>query len=166
MSSISLVVIVDKEWGIGKNNQLLCHLPADLKHFKTVTMGKPIVMGRKTFQSIGKALPGRVNIILSRHHFVAPNVSIVDSLQSALDIVKDSPEVMIIGGGMIFQQALSIANCIYLTKIHAHLNADVFFPKLNPQDWICEDKEHREQDIDNPYAMTFYRYVRRDVKNQ
>lgn len=161
MTIISLIAAVEEENGLGKNNQLLCHLPADLKHFKTVTMGKPIIMGRKTFQSIGKPLPGRINIVLSRHDFQAPDILVVNSFDDALKATKNCPEVMCIGGGGLFQQVLPMAHRIYLTRIHAHLNADVYFPKLNKKDWICETETYQDQDEHNVYAMTYYLYIRR-----
>ena len=135
MQKISLIAAVDENWGLGKNNQLLCHLPADLKHFKDITLGKPIIMGRKTYDSIGKALPGRLNIVLSKSIIDINGVTIFDCLPKALFFTKDEPEVMIIGGAKIFEEALPIANQIYLTVIHAKLSADVYFPELDRKIW-------------------------------
>lgn len=160
MTIISLIAAIDENNGLGKDNHLLAHLPADLQHFKTITMGKPIIMGRKTYDSIGKPLPGRLNIILSHHQISVDGVEVVDSLPKAISLVDDVPEAMIIGGATIYEQALTLATRIYLTVIHHQFAADVFFPKLNESTWHCEDKIFRERDEKNSYDMTFYRYER------
>lgn len=155
---ISLVVVVDEAWGIGLNNQLLCHLPADLQHFKKITMGKPILMGRKTFDSIGKPLPGRENIVLSKQSLALPHVTVVHTLQAAWQYLKDAPEVMVIGGAQLFTQALPVAHQVYLTRIHHQFQADTFFPQLDQRHW--QEIKLGEHDIDdlNLYRMTFYLY--------
>ncbi|MBA2656728.1 MAG: dihydrofolate reductase [Tatlockia sp.] len=163
MAIISLIAAIDQQNGLGKDNQLLCHLPADLQHFKTLTLGKPIIMGRQTFESIGKPLPGRRNIILSRKINAIANVDLANTFEEALALVEDVPEIMIIGGAAIFKQALSIASRIYLTQIHHQFDADVFFPIINPSEWICKDKLFREADDINNYAMTFYYYERANL---
>lgn len=158
---ISLVVAVDDDFGIGKDNQLLCHLPADLRHFKTVTMGKPIIMGRKTFESIGKPLPGRQNIVISQtvKHF--EGTTTVKSLNEALESCGVAPEAMIIGGGNLFHQSIQLADKIYLTHIHHHFAADTFFPKINNTDWQCTSEEQKPADEKNLYAMTFKEYTKK-----
>ncbi|EHL30763.1 hypothetical protein LDG_7191 [Legionella drancourtii LLAP12] len=111
MTIISLIAAIDEAGGLGFNNQLLCHLPADLQHFKAITMGKPVIMGRKTFDSIGKPLPGRVNIVLSRHSEVSiKDVLVFNSLGQALTEVQHYPEIMIIGGEQLFATAMHEAN--------------------------------------------------------
>ncbi|HHF7345679.1 TPA: dihydrofolate reductase [Legionella feeleii] len=160
MTIISLVAAVDENRGLGKDNQLLCHLPADLKHFKTLTMGKPIIMGRNTYDSIGKPLPGRLNIILSRKKLSLEGVEVVDSLAKALALVKNTPEVMIIGGATVYEQALSLASQVYLTVIHHQFDADVFFPAISKTDWQCKEAVFQQHDEKNNYDMTFYRYER------
>lgn len=160
MSKISLVAIVDEENGLGKENQLLCHLPADLQHFKSLTMGKPIIMGRKTYESIGKPLPGRINIVLSSKEKTIEGVSLVKSVPDALSLVSDASEIMIIGGAAIFAQTIPCASKIYLTLIHHHFEADVFFPKLDKSIWRCSKQVFRPRDEKNPYDLSFYDYDR------
>lgn len=161
MTSISLVVAIDEQNGLGKDNQLLCHLPADLKHFKTLTMGKPIIMGRNTYDSIGKPLPGRTNIVMSRSNVQIEGVELVSSLAEALALVADVPEAMIIGGAKVFEQALALASKIYLTLIHHQFEADVFFPKLDESVWHCTESTFRPRDEKNSYDMTFCCYERK-----
>ncbi|WP_131782202.1 dihydrofolate reductase [Legionella gresilensis] len=160
MANFSLVAAVDENYGLGKDNQLLCHLPADLKHFKHLTMGKPIIMGKKTYQSIGKPLPGRQNIVLTTQALQIEGVDIACSLQQAIDLAGHAPEVMIIGGAAIFEQFLPLANQIYLTMIHHQFNADVFFPKFDLAAWHCIQTQYRPHDEKNLYDMTFYQYKR------
>ncbi len=157
---ISLIAAVDERFGMGKNNALLCHLPADLKHFKSLTLGKPIIMGRKTFESIGKALPGRKNIVLSRSMITSENVIVVDSLETALQLTLDQPEIMIIGGAQIYNQAINHAKKLYLTVIHHQFDADVFFPHIDKTEWACVAEMKKLRDEKNKYDMTFYTYQR------
>lgn len=164
MTMISIIAAVDEQWGLGKDNQLLCHLPADLKHFKRLTLGKSILMGRKTFESIGKPLPQRRNIVLSHQYLENTDVECVDSLTSALDLVKEEPELMVIGGATIFQQVLSITDQIYLTVIHHQFIADVFFPSLSKVEWSCIDSTFYPNDEKNPYDMTFYHFKKKSAK--
>ncbi|KTC75295.1 dihydrofolate reductase FolA [Legionella birminghamensis] len=161
MSKISLIAAVDENNGLGKDNQLLCHLPADLKFFKQTTLGKPIIMGRKTFTSIGKALPGRQNIVISRSMTPVQDIDIAHSLEDALSIAQAAEEVMIIGGASLYQQILPQAERIYLTRIHHRFAADVFFPAINPEEWSCELIGEHEKDEKNPYSMSFYLYSRK-----
>ncbi len=162
MTKLSLIAAVDENYGLGRDNHLLFHLPADLKHFKTLTMGKPIIMGRKTYDSIGKALPGRLNIVLSRQAMVIEDVHVVDSLQKALALVEEVAEAMIIGGANLYEQTLALASRVYLTQIHHQFDADVFFPKLDTTIWHCREEFYRQCDEKNRYDMTFYRYDRVD----
>lgn len=160
MTMISMIAAIDEAGGLGVNNQLLCYLPADLQHFKTITMGKPIIMGRKTFASIGKPLPGRTNIVLSHSFISIEGVVVVDSLSKAISNNEKAEEMMIIGGAEIFTQALAIATRLYITRIHHQFNADVFFPKIDESIWSCQSKEFRQRDDKNEYDMTFYTYER------
>jgi dihydrofolate reductase len=158
MANISLIAAVDEQFGIGKNNQLLCHLPADLKHFKQLTVGKPVLMGRKTFISIGRALPNRRNIVLSNTLGHIAGVDIVPSLVEGIALAGNCEEIMIIGGADIFRQALTFANRIYLTMIHHQFSADVFFPKIDIKKWHCIQSETRINDNTNRFDMTFCYY--------
>ena len=161
MTKISLIAAMDERRGLGKDNQLLCHLPADLKHFKNLTLGKPIIMGRHTYQSIGRPLPGRRNIVISRQALAIEGVELVDSIPGALALAADSAELFIIGGATIYQQTLPQATQVYLTLIHHQFSADVFFPDLDPSIWHCQEIGSQQPDEKNKYAMTFFRYERR-----
>jgi dihydrofolate reductase len=156
---ISLIVAVDAQNGIGKNNQLPWHLPADLKHFKTLTTGHSIIMGRKTFDSIGKALPNRRNIVISRQ-LKADNegVETVRSLEQALQLCAAEDEIFIIGGAQIFKLALPLADTLYLTVIHHNFEADTFFPEIGGVDWIELESHTHLPDEKNKYSYTFIKY--------
>lgn len=157
---ISLIAAIDEEGGLGCNNQLLCYLPADLQHFKTITMSKPIIMGRKTFDSIGRPLPGRLNIILSHSNSSLEGVVVVNSLEQALEHVRSVPEVMIIGGEQIFNITIKLADRLYITRIHHRFNADVFFPHIDNKVWTCTHSTFRQHDEKNKYDMSFCIYER------
>jgi dihydrofolate reductase len=124
-------------------------------------MGKPIIMGRKTFESIGKPLPGRLNIVLSSAPKTQVGVEWVESLPQALALAGEAPEVMIIGGATLFQQSLVLAGRIYLTLIHGRFAADVFFPQLQPEEWHCSAMQEYPRDEKNAYDLSFYQYDRR-----
>jgi dihydrofolate reductase len=153
---ISLIVALAENHVIGANNRLLWRLPAELQYFKKTTMGKPIIMGRKTHESIGRALPGRRNIVISRQvDFQAEGCDVVDSLDAALALVKDCEEVMIIGGAQIYQQALPLADRLYLTWVHHAFEGDTFFPAWSSEQWHEISREQRAADEQNPYDLTF-----------
>jgi dihydrofolate reductase len=135
---ISLIVAIDEKGGIGKNNQLPWHLPSDLKRFKQLTMGHCVVMGRKTFETIGKPLPGRKMIVItSQKDYTADGCQVLHSLDEAIKHAKDSgeSELFIIGGGEIFKLAINWAERIYLTTVHTSVDADVYFPAILPAQW-------------------------------
>ena len=130
---ISIIVAAAQNGAIGSANRLPWHLPDDLKRFKALSLGKPIVMGRRTFDSIGRPLPGRTNIVVSRHAGLAiEGVLVVQSLDAALAAAGSVPEIVVIGGAEIFRQVLPRTDTIHLTRVHAHVSGDVFFPKLDP----------------------------------
>ena len=152
---ISMIAAMANDKVIGKDNQMPWHLPADFAWFKRCTMGKPVIMGRKTYESIGRPLPGRHNIVISRDaSLVIDGVSTVSSIEQALELVKDNEEVMIIGGGSIYQACLELASRLYITEIKADIAGDTRFP-----DWGTGWKEsHRETylaDEKNQYDMEF-----------
>ena len=156
---ISLIVAVDEKNGIGKDNQLPWHLPADLLHFKKITTGFPIIMGRKTFDSIGKPLPNRRNIVISRQEDLEINgVEVCHSLNSAILLCKDESEVFIIGGAQIFEQSLNIADSLYLTVIQNDFDADTFFPELDKNQWKETSNQSHEPDEKNIYSYIFKKY--------
>lgn len=144
---------------IGKNNDMPWHLPADLAYFKKTTLGKPIIMGRKTYQSIGRALPGRKNIVISRDdNFQAEGVEVVNSVDAALALVVDSAEVMVIGGGAIYQHCLAAAQRLYITHINADIDGDTYFPEYDLTVWQKIASDIRPSDEKNPYQLDFSVY--------
>jgi len=141
---------------IGRDNTLPWYLPADLKHFKTVTLGKPILMGRRTFESIGRALPGRTNLVLTRNPaWRAEGVIKVHSLAEAFERIEGAAELAGIGGTEIFRMLLPLAVRIYLTRIHADIPGDTVFPPLDPAQWVESDARFVAADDRNAYSMTF-----------
>jgi dihydrofolate reductase len=162
MQHISLVVAYDQKLGIGKNNQMPWHLPSELAYFKAITMGKPIIMGRKTHESIGRVLPGRRNIVItSRPLPTPPGVELAASLDDALALCKGEPEIMVIGGGQIFSAILPRATRIFATEIAGDFGADVQFPAFDPAQWQEVRREHRNADDRNPHAYDIVLYERR-----
>lgn len=160
---ISLIVAMDEERGIGKDGQLPWHLSTDLQHFKRVTMGHHLIMGRKTYQSIGKKLPGRTMIVLTRNReFPSDGYLLAHSLPEALTIAEDrgEEEVFVIGGASLFQEALPLADQLYLTRVHAVVEADTFFPNLDLDSWILASERHIEADAINQYPFTIRHYLR------
>jgi len=158
---LSLIVATDKKNGIGKNNQLLWHLPKDLQFFKKTTSGHPIIMGRKTFDSIGKALPNRRNIVISRQaDLVISGVEVYPNLAAAVAACTKEEEIFVIGGGEIYQQALPIANKIYLTKVDHQFDADTYFKNLDLKDWEVIFKEDHLKDEKHLYNFSFYILVK------
>lgn len=161
-----------KNQTIGINNTLPWHLPNDLKYFKQVTMSKPIIMGRKTYESIGRPLPGRTNIVITRQpDYQSDGIVVVNSLQQALDKAEDisfvhgHEEVMVIGGAEIYQQALLKADRLYITHVHENIEGDAFFPELNWNDWQEFKRENHAADPEgdnqkNPYDYSFVVYER------
>lgn len=159
---INLIVAVDENNGIGKNNQLPWHLPADLQRFKSLTTGHPIIMGRKTFESIGRALPHRRNIVISRQsNYTAEDAETVHSIEESLHLCKDENDIFIIGGAQIFKQSLESADFLYLTIIHHNFDSDTFFPEIDKEQWIEELVINCEPDEKNGYPYTFIKYRRR-----
>lgn len=158
---ISIIAALSNNHVIGKNNCLPWNLPADLKHFKQLTMNKPIIMGRKTFESIGKPLPGRLNIIVtSNAKFHAPHCRIAASLDEAIKDLGQHPEVMVIGGAMLYQQAIAIAQRLYLTIIQHDFTGDTYFPLYDLNDWKLVDQLNHPADDHNAYAYSFQLFER------
>ena len=155
MPLISMVVAATENDVIGRDNGMPWHLPDDLKYFKSRTMGKPMLMGRKTFESIGRPLPNRRNIVITRQPGYAPEgVEAAGSLEAAVALaMADSPEreAFVIGGGEIFRQALPIADRIYLTRVEADVEGDAFFPDLDPREW--REVSRREGIVDEKNSL-------------
>ena len=153
---ISLIAAMDRKRLIGNKNQLPWHLPADFAHFKSVTMGKPIIMGRKTYESIGKPLPGRANIVLSSNTDLQyEGVTCVSSFDAAIAAVPDAEEVMIIGGSTIYEMLLPRANRLYITYVEAEFEGDAWFPEIDENQWVEQHSETRQADAKNPYDCRF-----------
>lgn len=153
---ISIIVAVAQNGVIGTGNRLPWHLPDDLKRFKALSMAKPIVMGRRTFDSIGKPLPGRTNIVVSRQPGLAIEGTIVTpSLDAALAAAGAVPEVVVIGGAEIFRQVLPRTDVVHLTRVHARVAGDVVFPELDPGKWRETAVEQHAADERHQYAFTF-----------
>jgi dihydrofolate reductase len=162
---ISIIAALADDYLIGSNNKLPWQMPADLQHFKELTYGKPVIMGRKTYASIGKPLPGRRNIVISRNEALqCPGCEVYDSLAKALAAVQDSPEVMIIGGAEIYKQALPLADKMYLTFVHGTFIGDAYFPKWNPANWQEIERKDFAADAKNPYPYSFVILERKSEK--
>ena len=153
---ISIIVAVAENGAIGSNNRLPWHLPDDLKRFKALSLGKPVVMGRRTFDSIGRPLPGRTNIVVSRDSKLAiEGALVVHSLDEALAAAGSVPEIVVIGGAEMFRQVLPRTDTIHLTRVHARVDGDVFFPELVPAQWREAAVEHHAADARHQYAFSF-----------
>ena len=159
---ISLIVAMGKNREIGKENQLLWHLPKDLKHFKDLTSGHPIIMGRKTYESIGKPLPNRTNIVISRRNdWFEEGILIVGSIKEAVKFAKKiDEEVFIIGGGNIYEQTIDLADKLEVTLVDAVLDADTFFPKIDEKIWQKTDEECHQKDEKNEFDFCFQTFER------
>ncbi|MDR2520725.1 MAG: dihydrofolate reductase [Bacteroidales bacterium OttesenSCG-928-I14] len=160
---LSIIASLGENNENGKKNNLICYLPKDLKHFREITLGHTIIMGRKTFYSLPNGpLFGRRNIIISRNqNLKIKNAEIYTSLETALSILSELGEIFIIGGNQIYKQTLPIANCLYLTKIHSTFpEADSFFPTINYKEW--REVKHEKHPIDEktPYPISFLKYER------
>ena len=153
---ISLIAAMDQNRLIGRGNRLPWRLPADMKHFRELTLGKPVVMGRRTFESIGKPLAKRTNIILTRDpHFRASGCIVTHGVDQAVSEADDCEEVMIIGGYAIYELFLDCAECFYLTQIHECFEGDVHFPEFKLSDWREIKRIKHQPDGDNPHAYDF-----------
>jgi len=155
---ISLIVAASTNNAIGKNNQLLWHLPKDLKFFKNSTWGSVVIMGRKTFESVNKPLPGRLNIVVTNNAgWKAPDTLVTKGLQEAIQLAtaENFNEIFIIGGGEIYRQAMVLADRIYITRVHAVLDGDTFFPVIDEANWELTSKEDFKADEKHAYDFSF-----------
>jgi len=152
---ISLIVAVSANGVIGRGGELPWHLSDDLKRFKQLTLGKPIVMGRKTFESIGRALPGRQNIVLTRQsEFAADECDVVSSIDAAIAASGDAGEIVVIGGSEIYKLFLPLAERIYMTRVHIDVDGEVRFPELDDELWQESERENHDADDLNEYEFT------------
>jgi dihydrofolate reductase len=157
---LSIVVAAAENNLIGDRDRLPWRLPDDLRRFKSLTMGKPIVMGRKTYASIGKPLPGRKNIVVSRHDFQSEGCVAAASIEQALQAAEPAPEVMVIGGAEIYRQVLPMTDVIYLTRVHAEIPGDTYFPDIIWDDWMEVESEYHASDDRHAFAFTFLKLTR------
>ncbi|WP_323899258.1 type 3 dihydrofolate reductase [Aeromonas hydrophila] len=161
---ISMIAAMAHDRVIGLDNQMPWHLPADLAHFKRVTLGKPVLMGRKTFESIGRPLPGRRNLVISHNSdYRADGVEVIDSVEAALALLagSDVAELMVIGGGHLYGQLLPRADRLYLTRIDLAVEGDTRFPAFDEGDWSCIEREPHQPDEKNPHSYCFETWQRR-----
>jgi dihydrofolate reductase len=158
---VSLIVAVSENGVIGRDGRLPWKLPADMARFKAVTMGHPIIMGRKTYESIGRPLPGRRNIVVSsRPDFSPPGIEVVPSWETALERVRGEPEVFVIGGAVLFRNAFPDASRLYLTLVKGEVQGDTFFELPNPSHWRLVSEEFRPADPEHAFALSFRTYER------
>ncbi|AZQ83253.1 type 3 dihydrofolate reductase [Colwellia sp. Arc7-635] len=159
MTILSMIAAHANNRVIGKDNDMPWYLPADLAYFKKTTLGKPIIMGRKTYESIGRPLPGRKNIVISRDgDYKATGVEVVNSVEAALALVSDCEEVMVIGGGAIYQHCLVAAQRLYITHIEADIAGDTYFPEYDLKVWKKVSSTLHPSDDKNPYQLDFSVY--------
>lgn len=163
---LAIIVAAAKNGVIGINNRLPWHLPQDLKYFKSVTMGKPVIMGRKTYESIGRPLPGRVNIVITRNESwnASADVVVVHTLEAAIGAAKKQAsahagldEAIVIGGAQIYKEALSLVDKVYLTEVDLEPEGDAFFAPLDQQIWLCESAVRGETSASVPHRFLVYR---------
>ncbi|MDN3579887.1 dihydrofolate reductase [Mucilaginibacter flavus] len=157
----SIIVATAKNNAIGKDNKLLWYLPNDLKHFKDVTTGHSVIMGRKTFESVGKPLPKRRNIVVTRQAISIEGCEVVTSIEAALALCADEDEVFIVGGAEIYKQSVPLTDRIYLTKVDQDFEGDTFFPELTAAEWEETERENFEPDDKNKLKYSFITLERR-----
>ncbi|MDH3715575.1 MAG: dihydrofolate reductase [Gammaproteobacteria bacterium] len=156
---LSLIVALDRRLAIGKNNAMPWHLSADLRYFKRTTMGKPVIMGRKTFESVGRPLPGRQNVVITRNStWQAPGCTVYQDLETAFAELHDLPEAFVIGGGQIYAATLHKCRRLHVTHVEADIDGDVFFPALDWRQWRATEVARHGADESNTYAFRIVVY--------
>ncbi|WP_313386078.1 dihydrofolate reductase [Chishuiella sp.] len=157
---INIVVAKASNNVIGAKNDLIWHLPNDLKHFKNLTSGHPIIMGRKTYESLGRPLPNRTNIVVTRDsNWTADGIVKINSLEKAINTaLKIDDEIYIIGGGNIYKQAMEFTDILYITEVHHEFDGDTYFPEIDTDDWEEVEKENFKKDEKHPFAYSFVTY--------
>lgn len=159
---ISIIVAVANGGVIGGENRLLWHISEDLKRFKAITSGHPVVMGRKTFESLGRPLPNRINVVISRNaDLEIDGCIVVDSLQRAVDLFPRSEEIFVIGGGEIYRQAMDIADRLYITWVDIDVEGDTYFPSIDPEIWHLDEQHKNERGENFSHPFTYADYTRR-----
>ncbi len=161
-STVSIIAAMSENRVIGVRNALPWHLPADLRHFRSLTMGHTVIAGRKNYESIGRPLPGRTNIIVTRDPaYRAPGCTVVHSIDAALEAAGADNEIFVIGGAQIYEQTIRLAERMYLTLVHARIEGDAFFPPFDPGEWNEIEREQHAADERHVYAYTFITLVRK-----
>ncbi len=161
-----IIVAISDNNAIGRDNALLWHISEDLRFFKRTTLGCPVIMGRKTFESIGRALPGRVNIVISRGFSTGEDVAVTGSLEEAFEVAEETnlERCFIIGGGQIYSQALPLVDSLVVTHVHTVIeDADTFFPAINPAVWTVEERSELFTDEETGYTFEFVQYTRKSA---
>lgn len=159
---ISIIAAIGENNELGKNLDLVWHLPDDFKRFKRITTGHTIIMGRKTFASFPKPLPNRKHIVITRqNNYDKPGCSVVHSLEEALELAANEKEVFIIGGGEIYKQSLAIADKMELTRVHGSFDADTYFPEIDFSLWELTKEHYHEKDEKHQYAFTYLTYLKK-----
>ena len=158
---LSLIAAMDNNRLIGKDNSLPWHMPADLQHFKSVTMSKPILMGRKTYDSIGRPLPGRCNIVLTRSDAEIEGVTTVHSIEEAISVANDVEEVMVIGGSSIYELVLPKVKRMYLSFVDGEFDGDAWFPEFDEDDWEITEEKTLQPDEKNTHSCRFVTFQRK-----
>ena len=162
MTTISLIAAMAKNRAIGIENRLPWRLPADLQHFKRLTVGKPIIMGRNTWESLPGLLPDRPHIVLTRTPgYEAKDATVAHDIDAALSASREVDEVMIVGGAAIYQAFLPLADRLYLTRVHTEVEGDTFFPEFDETVWRLTEQEDHQSDEKNPFAYSFLTYLRK-----
>lgn len=161
--TITLIAAASENNALGKDNDLVWHLPDDFKRFKAITSGHFIVMGRKTFESFPKPLPNRTHVIITRqkNYQVPAGCLVVSSIEEALEICPQNEEVFIIGGGEIYKQSITLANKIELTRVHTEVEADTFFPEIDLANWKLLQEEYHPKDKKHQYDFTYLTYLKK-----
>ncbi len=162
MTRLAIITAMDDNRLIGRDNALPWHLPADFAFFKRTTMGKPVIMGRKTWESIGRPLPGRRNLVVSRNpDYRAEGTETCNSIEAALELCADAPEAFLIGGANLYRQALErgLVQVLWITHVHGQFDGDAWFPEIDPDRWQEVWREERAADKANPYPLSFVKYL-------
>lgn len=161
MTVLHLIVARARNNVIGRDNQLPWHLPEDLKHFKRTTLGKPVIMGRKTWESLPKALPGRLNVVVTHQpDYVAEGATVVATVEEALEVVKDMPVAFIMGGAQIYRQTMDLVKVAHITVINSDIEGDAYFEGFNEADWTLAEEETYPATDQHPWSFSIRRYER------
>ena len=168
IAMLTIIAAASENNALGKDNQLVWHLPDDFKRFKTITSGHYIIMGRKTFESFPKPLPNRTHIIITRqkNYEIPEGCLLASSLQKAINLCPKNEEVFIIGGGEIYKQAIAIVDKIDLTRVHTTIEADTFFPEIDTNTWELIFEEFHPKDEKHDYDFTFLTYARKELEDR